>query len=289
VLASGIGLIGLLWWHISGLTHASQRWKMRAFLVTWVLTYLAFFLWWLPSYQHPLLIVLPPILLLGILTVVDISLATPRLSEKRMRLVVSSALMLLAVTNMYVAVRPRLSPSDSYWEAKELSEAAPGNARFLVSYRVWNHLRYYFDRQESARLAKFPLVYFYQDKQLPATYHLDDNSLVFIDSGFVAPGYRLEGYSSQPVNGFVRPDRWLAYISWLFGFESDSGGRIARARDFRVVRLREGNPYLLLLQEKKSVDNVSDFMRELETTLTSSGNERVLATWRGDAMTTPGE
>jgi hypothetical protein len=170
---------------------------------------------------------------------------------------------LILTRNFYAAVFPLHQPeSDSYLEAAELTGLAPPECVFLTSYRVWNHLRYYFDRDQKTIQAKHPMGYFYQYQPLPEQYQLKQATCILVKAQYVTPGFTLTDYAAA--NGYNAPSEWLAYMEWLFNFEYDSNHTLVAGRKFELIALDEGDPYLLLSSSRMEVNGLDGLFQSLD-------------------------
>src|SRR5690606_37802959 len=69
----GLFITALCLWHVLQIVRSPDVRPLRGFLLVWVWVYALFFLWWLPEYEHPFVVILAPILLLGLLAVKDLT------------------------------------------------------------------------------------------------------------------------------------------------------------------------------------------------------------------------
>jgi hypothetical protein len=240
------------------------------FLLCWAVAYIVFLWWWLPGYEHPFLIAAIPIVVLAAL------LANRLLHGRLRRLTAVAALMLLAAVNARSRVLPMHSDAgDSYHEAAKLA-AVDGGCVYLTSYRIWNHLRYYFGRSDSARLGKYPLIHMYRGQRLPDAYARVRTSCVLVDAELLRPDYTIEGYNEAGLNGFTAPRGWLAHLEWLLALEYDSSGRVNRTREFHLVPVHEGRDYVRVENGKRDAAGLEDVLGALD----SGGEERPESAYR---------
>jgi len=259
-------LLALAGWHLFRLLRGAPQRAMRLFALLWLLAYVLFFFWWLPSYQHPFVVTLPPALLLAVLALKDLGERAglgPRAAPAAAVLLALCALP-IAARNYLVRIYPlHASLGDSYQEAAELKALAPEGCLPLTSYRTWNHLRYYFSDLEALQ-AKHPLSFFYAGEALPAEYRLLETRCLAAAVPFLEPDYALEDYASVTLNGYTEPSQWLAFISWLFALERDASGRVISGRDFSLLHLSEGGPYLVLHPSRRALDGLEGLFLALD-------------------------
>lgn len=272
LLVFGLAVLALTGWHAVQILRRASDWALRLFCLTWFYTYTVFFFWWLPSYQHPFVIVMIPLSLLGVLAVRDITVLIPERKWVE-RLAASAAILavlVIAGRNFQTSIFPlHQSMGDSYQEAAVLDTSAPPDCVFLTSYRTWNNLRYYFDRQAAVQ-AKHPLSFFHLNEPLPAEYQFANQPCVYVATTFLMPTYVSEDYSDDPINAYQTPDRWLAYLTWLFDIQPDGQTQMITSRDFEVVNIEDGDPYLRLLPTRHASQGLGDFFQQLDAALDAS-------------------
>lgn len=275
----GLSLLALTGWQAVQVLRRASAWALRLFSLTWFYIYTIFFFWWLPSYQHPFVIVMIPLSLLGVLAVRDIAALIPE--RKWVERLAAAAAILAALViggrNFQTSIFPlHQSLGDSYQEAAVLDAAAPRDCVFLTSYRTWNNLRYYFDRQAAVQ-AKHPLSFFYLNEPLPSQYQFAEQPCLYVATTFLMPTYVSEDYSDDPINAYQTPDRWLAYLTWLFDIQPDGQTQRITSRDFEVLDIEDGDPYLRLLPVRRTFRGLDDFFQQLDAALDASS--KPFMTW----------
>jgi hypothetical protein len=230
--------------------------------------YVLFNFWWEPYYQHPFVVILFPGLLLIFLALKDLIGKLPKSHITKIALpaAITVTILIVMTRNFYAEVLPlQKLESDSYLEAAELAAVVPLECTILTNYRVWNHLRYYFNRAEGVVQAKNPLSFFYEDTPLPKQYHLAKGGCVFVLASHAMPGFTMEDRFSLESNGYNNPSGWLSYIGWLFDFEYDAGGDLIASRKFEIVNLDEGGPYIFISSPKIMVRGLHAVFRSLDS------------------------
>ncbi len=288
----GLGLLSLVLWHVWQSVRGARWRAFRVFLLLWLLGYGLFFWWWLPDYQHPFLLTVFPTLLLAYLAIEDLRGRLGTAHSRRMVLLGANAglVLVLGGVNFAGSILPLYtSRGDTYLEAAELSQAAPRSCTVLASFRVWNHLRYYFDRTDGTRQGKYPLSYFHRRLSLPAAYAIPEGACVVIDTHLVTPDFVVSGYTPAPVDGYTQPDEWLAYVAWLFRFNYGGNQGVTAARSFEVIRLDEGGPYLSLAAEITPVAGLADLFTRLDTALSEAAAPEagIFTDWLAETHTRP--
>jgi hypothetical protein len=264
---TAFSLIMLYAWHIRQIINHALHEKVRIFLLVWMTVYALFNFWWGPYYPHPFVVVLFPALLLTFLVLKDLmdKLPNSHITKIALPAAVTVTVLIIMTRNFYTEVLPlQKLESDSYLEAAELAAVAPPECMILTNYRIWNHLRYYFNRTEGVIQAKNPLSFFYESASLPKQYHLAKEGCVFVLASHAMPGFTMEDRFSLESNGYNNPSGWLSYIAWLFDFEYDTEGDLIASRKFEMVNLEEGGPYIFISSPKIMVRGLHAVFRSLD-------------------------
>ena len=201
-------------WNVMRFLRERTREVFRGFLLIWLATFHAFYLWWFPGEKEFFIIPLAPlVLLLGLFVKDRLESRGPSPGRRRILLAAAlSGIVLLGVSNAGTTILPyHRSRGPAYQDAALVASRAPADCLAVVDYAVGQNLRYYFDRQAFIE-APMPLFYFYQDRPLPDMYRLEGKPCVVADLALVSPAYAL-GDS----NAYDRPDAWLRYFEWVFG------------------------------------------------------------------------
>ena len=213
---------------------------MRGFLLAWLATFYAFYLWWFPGEKEFFIIPLVPLVLLAGLLVRDI-LQGRGLTPGRKRMLLAAALSgigLLGASNAGTTILPyHRSRGPAYQDAAIVASRAPADCLAVVDYAVGQNLRYYFDRGAFIE-AQMPLFYFYQDRPLPDTYRLEETPCVIADLALVSPAYALGN-----LNAYDRPDEWMRYVEWVFGFQNQDKDPSMDPQDVEIFGGGEASVY----------------------------------------------
>ena len=213
----GLSLALLAGWHLRRLIQERGRHAMRGFLLVWLATFHAFYLWWFPGEKEFFIIPLVPLVLLAGLFVKDL-IERRRTSPRRSIGLPALALLVLCLigaSNAATTILPyHRSRGPAYRDAALLASGAPADCVAVVDYAVGQNLRYYFDRKGFIE-AQMPLFYFYLDRPLPDAYRLEGSPCVIADLALISPAYSLGG-----LNAYDRPDEWLRYVRWVFGVDT---------------------------------------------------------------------
>jgi hypothetical protein len=299
-LLLGLGLLALSAWHIlrilrprilrprivrprivrprsmrSRILQRAGAIPLRVFSLVWILSYTLFFFWWLPSYQHPFVSLLVPLLLLAVLALQDVSKRWQAAGEQQpgphIQKWAAAGLALvalaLAARNFQARILPlHRSPGDAFFEAAGLQSLAPQDCAILTSYRTWNHLRYYFDR-EMVFQVRHPMSFIYQGEPVPSAYEIAGEPCVFVSSTFLNPAYTNEDFEEGVLNGYQAPTQWLSFITWVFDMDGEDPGVSVSYRDFQIVHLAEGDPYIRLLPGRSSQETLAGLFERLDAGL----------------------
>ncbi|HEV8699851.1 MAG TPA: DUF2723 domain-containing protein [Candidatus Polarisedimenticolia bacterium] len=238
-----LSLALLFGWHLRQALTGRTNDVTRRFLVIWLATHYAFYLWWFPGEKEFFIIPLVPLALLLALLGRDL-LEDRRPSPGRRRMLLAAALSgigLLGLSNAGTTILPyHRSRGPAYQDAALLASRVPADCVAVVDYAVGQNLRYYFDRPTFVE-AQMPLFYFYRREPLPERYRLDGRPCLVADLALVSPAYAL-----GDLNAYDRPDEWLRYFEWAFGFEFDGKGELVASRAFEIVGAPDTGVYVWL-------------------------------------------
>ena len=260
-LPSTAVLLGIvLFWHLRALVLSRATSSLRTFLLAWVLIYSGFFLWWLPGYQHPFLSAIFPMLILAFWMLHELSLQY-RLRPALLYSAMLAAILFVGAINLWKQVLPlHHEKTSAYLVATELQSRIPNNCQIMTTTSIWNHLRFYFDRDNVIQ-AKHPLAYFDIQQTLPDRYHLPATACMAIDARLTSPDYIVR---NDDRIGYRNPSGWFGFLGWLFDFEYRADDTLTSCRSFRTVRLTDGTLYLLLLPQRIQVTGIRDFFDTLD-------------------------
>ena len=276
----GVLMLALCLYHVARVLRRFE--PSRVFLLAWFGVYVGFYWWWMPSYSHGLYLAVAPLIVLGSLGARDV-LQSSILYRRWTRLAAAAcSLMLIAAiagVNLYLRVIPRHSQnSDSYAEAEDLVAISQESVEYYASYRVWNHLRYYFGAYDGARLGKYPLIHLYNEAELPQLY--DRDVLRVFDANLLRPDYRVLGYSPDGEDAYSAPQQWLRLLEWLLAIERNSAGRIVASRSFHSTQVGDGRVYLVVGLERQPIDGLADLLEKLDDATNGvGGSKRPYAGW----------
>jgi hypothetical protein len=263
----GFGLIiaGLVVWH------AFQSWKgaehafERRFLLIWLLTFYAFFLWWFPGEKEFFIVTLFPLILLAALAIRDI-LKHGEACRGRRRIALYSigvvALVLIGLVNASETILPyHRDRGPAFAAASILAKRLPAGCLVIGDFSVLQNLRYYYGRERVMESA-MPLFYFYRGLALPDRYRLDAEECIAVDLSFVRPDHSLGG-----IDGYRNPKGWSNFASWLLGVGFDVSPKASSCRKFEGLGDIEGSTYLHLSAAREPVQGIEPVFARLDREL----------------------
>lgn len=260
ILAVGFGFVVLLLalWNLIRAFRLPEHSAVRGLCVLWLAVYFAFFLWWLPAEHEFFVTPLVPILLLGFMTVGDL---TARLGSSRGRVLLVGAGILVALLwglNLKAYMPQHRSRGPRYQEASALAAQSAQRCVVCTNYAVLGRLRFYFEEPRVLE-SHIALVSFYRRLPLPDAYRLEKERCILIHPSRVVPDYRITGF-----DGYRDPEGWLRFAEWLFDFEYDAEGAFTACRDFELVGEGEVYSYLRLLPSRIAVDGLGALFERLD-------------------------
>jgi len=266
-----LAVAGLVLWHIIRSRRDAELAPERRFLLIWLLTFYAFFLWWFPGEKEFFIVTLFPLILLAALAVRDLlEHDEAGRGHRRVALYTSccAALVLIALVNASETILPyHRDRGPAFAAASKLAARLPPACLVIGDLSVLQNLRYYFGREWVMETA-MPLFYFYQGLMLPDRYRLDAEECIAADLSFVRPDYSLGG-----MDGYRNPEGWSNFAAWLLGISSDSSPKISSCRRFEGLGDVEGSPYLLLSSARESVDGIESVFARLDREVGKSADD----------------
>jgi hypothetical protein len=269
----GVFLLCLFGWHLRQLLHGFDPYRQaRVLLISAAAVFWLFCQWWLPNYEHPFLTVWFLVLLLTLLAVQEL-MDLPSWQRNMQGATVFAAVAVVAIVaarNYQARIQPlRAYQSDSYLEAMDVAAMASPGCKVLASYRVWSHLRYYFETPTRPLLVKSPMVHLYRGEPVPEMYSWRDTACLVIATQFLNRDFPISGYREPAFDGRRDPEQWTRFITYLFDADYDQQGALRSHRSFRLVPVRSGGHYLVIGPERVAAEGVSELVRNLEHLLES--------------------
>jgi hypothetical protein len=266
VVLFGLLLAGLVFWNIFRIYHHAAYAKIRIFLLIWLGVYGLFYLWWLPTYTHPFVITLFPIILLGIFTAKEILEKVIKSIEytKIMGEVILIVIVFISLINFNAAILPLHHAKGAlYQDAVKLDSLVPQTSVIFTDYTVREYLRYYFKR-ENAFAAEVPMLNFYQAYPFVREY-LSEQEEALIPLSYIVPTYKCTLYT-----GYTNPNEWFKYFGWLFNFKYDGNHQLVSCRQFRIITDNDGITYVYLLPSEMKITGLPELFQMLDKQIIKS-------------------
>jgi hypothetical protein len=257
-----MALAGLVVWDA---VHSWRRTELaaeRRFLLIWLLTFYAFFLWWFPGEKEFFIVTLFPLILLAALAVKDLVAyadAGGRRGAAALWTVGGSALLLLGLVNGSETILPyHRDRGPAYAAAAALAARLPSGCLVVGDISVLQNLRYYYGWERVMETA-MPLFYFYRGLALPDRYRLDAEECIAADLSQVRPDYSLGG-----MDGYRDRGGWSKFAAWLLGVSPDFSAEITSCRRFEGLGDIDGSPYLRLTSSRESIQGIETVFARLD-------------------------
>ena len=107
------------------------------------------------------------------------------------------------------------------------------------------YLEYYFDRETLFIRAK--LHNFYHSKELALLKRIPHgNGCTAIPLKFVSPDHKIGERLLPKIDGYKRPERYLAFIEWLFNVEDEHSAGLVSHSSFEVITDEVDNSYIII-------------------------------------------
>ena len=267
-----MALAGLILWHTVRSWRSAELAAERRFLLIWLLTFYAFFLWWFPGEKEFFIVTLFPLILLTALTLKDFLKYEEDEGRGRRRRAVftlcGAALLLLGLVNASETILPyHRDRGPAYAAASTLAARLPAGCLVIGDFSVLQNLRYYYGRERVMETA-MPLFYFYRGLALPDRYRLDAEECIAADLSFVRPDYSLGG-----LDGYRDPAAWSSFAAWLLGVSPDFSTEVSSCREFEGLGDIEGSPYLRLSSVRESVHGIESVFTRLDREIGKSPDD----------------
>ena len=257
-----LAVAGLVLWHAIRSWRGAELASERRFLLIWLLTFYAFFLWWFPGEKEFFIVTLFPLILLAALAVNDLLKQGEAGHGRRraaLRALCCGALVLIGLVNASETILPyHRDRGPAFATASTLAARLPAGCLVIGDFSVLQNLRYYYGRERVMETA-MPLFYFYRGLTLPDRYRLDAEECIAADLAFVRPDYSLGG-----MDGYRNPEGWSSFAAWLLGVPSDLSSQVSSCRKFEGLGDVEGSPYLRLSATREPVYGIESVFARLD-------------------------
>ncbi len=266
-----MALAGLVLWHAVRSWRSAELAAERRFLLIWLLTFYAFFLWWFPGEKEFFIVTLFPLILLAALATKDFLKYGGEgrgRGRKAVFTLCGAALLLLGFVNASETILPfHRDRGPAFAAASTLAARLPAGCLVIGDFSVLQNLRYYYGRERVMESA-MPLFYFYRGLALPDRYRLDAEECIAADLSFVRPDYSLGG-----MDGYRDPAGWSNFAAWLLGVSPDFSTEVSSCRKFEGLGDIEGSPYLRLSSVRESVHGIESVFTRLDREIGKSPDD----------------
>ena len=208
----------------------------------WVVLYLAFFWWWLPSEGEFSVLVIPGLLILSSLLV---SSLVGRLTW--LRWVVAVPVVLVLLLNLRTFLKARFEPDHTRIKAEWIAENA-GECSVFADYHLATHLRH--AGWENITGMEGMMNGYYGGENLKNE-QIPESGCFFIGLEFLDPGFTAAGH-----DGYTDRGPWQAFLYDVFGVRPTLGAMVEGpegAPDFVYNRYEvvsfEGNVFFRVLED----------------------------------------
>lgn len=254
-------------WHTIQIWKKNQYYKIRLFMIIWLIVYYLFFLWWLPSDSEFFIVTLVPIILLLFIFIFDllnIKYWTLGTRHDIVILILTLIFCFFTFVNLFNVLRYHRSIGEDYKEAGRLMNITPPNCYILSTFSVYQHIRYYYNYNNTLIL---PHQYFYYHQTLPEKHRAIKNRCITISMEYILPGYTIGS-----MNGQTHPKEWMEWLNWLFNFQYNEAGHPVSCREFATFSSRK-NAYLLIRPVQMPIEGLDDLFTMLDNAVQNLAGE----------------
>jgi hypothetical protein len=269
------GLLGgLLAWHAWRVLRRGALQRERTYLLLWVVTYGAFFLWWLPSEKEFFITPLFPLVLLAWLLLRDVSARFPG----RAGLLTAATALAVAfagAANLVFAIVPaHRDRGAAFAEAQGIARSAAKECVIYNSQDVIQNLRYYFGFAQVQEI-ELPYLYALKGGPIPPRFGSAGASCALIPSVYLRPEYRID-----ELGGYENPAGYLTFVRWILDARADSSGAGWTYRNYDVVRRQGGDPYVRFDATRRAIGSFEQLLARVDADV-FAGETGPLAKWWG--------
>lgn len=249
VLTFGTLLALLLIWHLTQAIRGKSP-AVRVFLLAWLTLMLSFYLWANPTEDAYLLVNMPPLLLLGIWALRDITPLPVRMPGAMFAgLAAATALLGLTWWNLHQSILPMHASKGRYYEkARLIAETTPKHCHIVeLNQLTLQNLGYYFNRSTSDGWDLVSWFYHGKEDSIPFTwehFRFADHACIAMPVSNLSPVMNV-----RTTDGTKAPRLWFEYFSWLMALHPGDSGQI-QTHCFEVARGADGEAMLILNVKK---------------------------------------
>ena len=266
--------VAVLGWHLRQARLGAAHTPLRVLLGSWVMVYLGFYLWWLPTHKPLYVLTSLPIVLLVVMAFDDQAATSGYfgIGRRASAALAGVAVAVAATFNFVAVIRPlHVAQRAAYDEAGSLNEQVDPSCYVLTSYEVAQSLRYYFDRPRSAH-ARFPLLCILQGLPVPEEFDIRDGECVVIAAAYLRPDGDILGFDA-----YAHPARFERWLAWLLGVTPGDG---PTHREIGSIDVPGGKGYFTLGTAREAHDTWDGGLGELDRA--APWHDRALEKWWND-------
>jgi hypothetical protein len=267
--------VAVLGWHLRQARLGADHAPLRLLLGSWVVAYLGFYLWWLPTHKPLYVLTSLPIVLLVLIAFDDQAASSGYfgIGRRASAALAWVAVAVMAAFNLSAVILPlHVARGAAYDEARSLNEQVDPGCYVLTSYEVAQSLRYYFDRPRSAH-ARFPLLCILQDLPVPEEFDIRDTECVVVQAAYLRPDGDFLGFDA-----YAHPARFERWLSWLL--DVTPGGDRPTHREIGSIDVPDGKGYFTLGTARETHDAWYGVLGELDRA--APWHDRALEQWWND-------
>jgi hypothetical protein len=250
---------------------------LLGFAASWAVTFLAFFLWWLPEETEFAVLTSMPICLAAIAGASTL-VAQSRLGATGVR-AVATGLLAVAALNFVGCLRLEVLPrhrtrGEAFERAQFLSTFDDGSTLRLNSFNVSGTLRFYFRGSADSIHVIDNLERALHVGGAPPSWLVRTAwARVIVDLAEIQPGKLHSGR-----DGFREPGTWLRMMQWIFNLRADHGTWYVD--DWEITSDGRGNSYIVVTSGRRALSEPRQLLLQLVDELeTGTPARRTFTRW----------
>ncbi len=279
VFAFGAFMSVAFQWHIIQCFKTKHFRRLRILLLSWILSYYIFILWWTPGYELLIPMIFPVLLLFTwvVADLINIIIEGKYFPFEKFVLgfVVAVTVYLLIrvwTINYPEFVRYHNSPDPARLEADwDMKNIEPGY-QIIQGYGPQIGLLYYHHYHETIEVNRFLSCFFFNEK-------MEDYLKLKPGKGRLIPIWYLNPYYEHGnVSGIKQPKDWMNFFNYLFDYEEINGDSIRMNR--WTLNTPDSSqhsllPLIRIYPERKIFPSYHSFMQQLDSTVIANKLDKV--------------
>lgn len=261
-LATGLAsalLAGLLAWHTWRIWRGRAWRRERTFLLLWLATYGAFFLWWLPSEREFFITPLLPLVLVSWMAIRDWSVSLAGKAKWIAGLAVL-AVGGIVIANLSGAIVPdHRQRGAAFEEAADIARLAPKDCVIYNTQAVIQNLRYHFGFTNVQEI-DLPLLLALKGRPIPPRFSSDGAPCVLVPSNYLRPDHAIDQLS-----GYGNPAGYLVFLQWVLGAQAESSGVSVEHRNYEIAGNAGRSPYLRFDSTRVKIGSFEELLGRVDT------------------------